>query len=144
MLGEEWSDPKSFDQVMQDMIVPHCREKTVLEIGIGGGRVASKVASSAKALVGVDISLQMLKKCKENLSAHQNIEFLHQTGENLPITLKDRQFDFIYCFDVLVHCDIHTINRVLRQARQILAPNGMLMISVANLCSDLGFSRFLK
>lgn len=37
ILGEEWSDSQSFNQVMQEMILPYCQGTTVLEIGVGGG-----------------------------------------------------------------------------------------------------------
>lgn len=44
----------------------------------------------------------------------------------------------------MVHVDIHTLFRVLKQVRTLLKPGGMMMLSVANLCSDLGFDRFQK
>jgi|LauGreDrversion4_2_1035121.scaffolds.fasta_scaffold585463_1 SAM-dependent methyltransferase len=82
----------------------------------------------------------MLKHAKANLKDYQEkIEFHHQSGEHLPIALKSLQVDFCYSFDVLVHCDIHTVARLLQQVRQVVKPNGMMMLSVANLCSDLGY-----
>ncbi len=45
ILGEEWSDKLSFDQVIQEYIRPYVSDKSkVLEIGVGGGRVAKKTA----------------------------------------------------------------------------------------------------
>ena len=40
VLGEEWSDTSSFQDVLKEMILPYCNNGNVLEIGIGGGRVA--------------------------------------------------------------------------------------------------------
>ena len=48
----------------------------------------------------------------------------------------------IYSFDVFVHVDIHTLFRTLEQARALLREGGLLMLSVANLCSKDGFARF--
>lgn len=45
ILGEEWSDPGSFNQVLNEYIRPYISDKSkVLEIGIGGGRVAKRTA----------------------------------------------------------------------------------------------------
>ena len=87
----------------------------------------------------------MIKHAKKNLEEWKDkTTFILQSGENLPISLKETQFDFCYCFDVFVHSDIHTVFRILKQVRQILKPGGHMMLSVANLCSDLGFERFAK
>ena len=43
-------------------------ESKVLEIGVGGGRVARKSAHLCKELHCLDISQEMLKKAKTNLS----------------------------------------------------------------------------
>lgn len=57
---------------------------------------------------------------------------------------KKEQIDFCYSFDVMVHVDIHTLFRVLKQVRILLKPEGYFMFSVANLCSENGFDRFSK
>ena len=45
ILGEEWSDKESFEQVVIEFIKPFVSEKSkVLEIGIGGGRVAKRTS----------------------------------------------------------------------------------------------------
>jgi ubiquinone/menaquinone biosynthesis C-methylase UbiE len=50
------------------------KEKEVLEIGVGGGRIAQHVAPQVSKLHALDISSEMLKKAKSFLSTHQNIE----------------------------------------------------------------------
>ena len=96
------------------MILPHCSGR-VLELGIGGGRVARQTLPLVEHLTAVDISAQMLKHAKSNLEAWTSkLTLLHQTGENLPIELKGQQIDFCYCFDVYVHCDIHTVFRAVQ------------------------------
>lgn len=42
----------------------------------------------------------------------------------------------------MVHCDIHTLSRTLGQVFKLLKPRGLMMLSVANLCSKLGYERF--
>lgn len=74
------------------------------------------------------------------------ITFVHQTGEFLPNELKEQLglIDFAYSFDVFVHVDIHTLSRTLMQVHKLLKSGGMMMLSVANLCSETGYERFSK
>jgi SAM-dependent methyltransferase len=51
-------------------------------------------------------------------------------------------FDLVYCFDVLVHCDLHTTWRYFQAFYKLLKPGGLLFVSVGNLLSDPGFQRF--
>jgi hypothetical protein len=52
--------------------------------------------------------------------------------------------DFIYSFDVYVHVDLHTFHQTLLNLKPLMTTETRLFLSVANLCSDLGFSRFSK
>ena len=53
-------------------------------------------------------------------------------------------YDFIYSFDVFVHVDLHTFHQTLLNLKPLMTTETRLFLSVANLCSDLGFSRFSK
>ena len=53
-------------------------------------------------------------------------------------------YDFIYSFDVFVHVDLHTFYQTLMNLKPLMTGETHLFMSVANLCSDLGFSRFSK
>jgi hypothetical protein len=53
-------------------------------------------------------------------------------------------YDFIYSFDVFVHVDLHTFYQTLLNLKPLMTSETRLFMSVANLCSDLGFSRFSK
>ena len=51
ILGQEWSDQSSFEKVVKDFIQPFCQNENannVLEIGVGGGRVACEVSKLLK------------------------------------------------------------------------------------------------
>ncbi len=75
ILGEEWSDRASFEQVIEEYIRPYVSGgMKALEIGIGGGRVAKRVYLMVKELHAVDISVEMIKKAKNNLNEATNIK----------------------------------------------------------------------
>ena len=48
--------------------------KSVLEIGIGTGRLAMRVAPMCKDLCGIDISQKTIERAAENLSGNQNVK----------------------------------------------------------------------
>ena len=88
VLGEEWSDKESFQQVLvsiqigiqwlqlqDEFIKPFVKDHfKVLELGVGGGRVAKRTASLVAEVHAVDISSEMLKKAQSNLSEFQNVK----------------------------------------------------------------------
>ena len=55
-----------------------------------------------------------------------------------------RGFDFVYCFDVMVHLDAHAMYRCLRRVESLLADGGRAFVSTANLKAPDGFARFEK
>ncbi|CDW74331.1 UNKNOWN [Stylonychia lemnae] len=136
ILGEEWSDLASFEQVFNDYIMPYLgKDKKVLEIGVGGGRVAKRTAEHCKELDCIDISAEMIKRAKTNLKDYNNIP---------KEVVEHGQYDFIYSFDVFVHVDIHTFYHTLLNLKQVMSQDTLLFMSVANLCSQKGFDRFKK
>lgn len=48
--------------------------KSVLEIGVGTGRIAIRVASKCKHFVGVDVSPKTIERASENLTEYKNVE----------------------------------------------------------------------
>jgi len=97
--------------VLEEFVTPYLSEdKEVLEIGVGGARVAQLVHSKVKNLHVLDISEEMLKKAKANLQTATNVTFHHSAdAPAFPEEVKKNKFDFIYAFDVFVHNDTHTL-----------------------------------
>ncbi|MBQ2881889.1 MAG: class I SAM-dependent methyltransferase, partial [Clostridia bacterium] len=50
--------------------------KKVLEIGIGTGRLAAKIAPYCLKLTGIDISPKTIERAKVNLEEYDNISFI--------------------------------------------------------------------
>lgn len=49
------------------------REKRVLDIGVGTGRLAVSVAPLCESFTGIDISSETIARAKENLSTYENV-----------------------------------------------------------------------
>ena len=78
--------------------------KTVLEIGVGTGRLAVKAAASCRHLTGIDISPKTIARAKENLRDCQNISLV--CGDFLDYPFAET-FDVIYSSLTMMHFDIH-------------------------------------
>jgi SAM-dependent methyltransferase len=142
VLGDEWGTPTDVERVLDDFVYPHLGEDLVVaEIGIGGGRIASRVAPRVRELWGFDISQRMLARAREALAAFPNVQLVRLEGASLPAGLENR-FDLIYAFDVFVHLDLHTQYRYLRQMHAMLEPGGRAIVHTANLRAPGGWDRF--
>ncbi len=90
------SDQRPFlkDEVsFYENLVKELRPKTILELGVGTGRIFSKLLPNVEYGVGIDISEQMLETCKEFCSSSNNYDLFNQSF--VDFNLK-RTFDLIY------------------------------------------------
>ena len=107
------------------------KSKKVLEIGIGTGRVAVKVAPFCKALTGIDISPKTIERAKENLKEQANILFVcddflnYQFGET---------FDVIYSSLTMMH---------FRQKKQVVAKVDTLLNKGGIFCLSIDKRRYI-
>jgi arsenite methyltransferase len=104
--------------------------QTVLDLGSGGGidvfLAANKVGEKGK-VIGVDMTLEMIRKAEENArrGGYKNVEFRLGEIENLP--LEDESVDVI-----ISNCVINLSpdkGRVFEEAYRVLRPKGKMMIS---------------
>jgi ubiquinone/menaquinone biosynthesis C-methylase UbiE len=139
-VGDEWSDRASLQQVIEEFIAPLISaDCAVAEVGVGGGRVAVKIVSKCRELHCFDISSEMLKRARQAISAVKlDSEVLVQYHElatsQLPAAFS-MKLDFIYSFDCLPHCDLHTIHAYLKEFMRVLKPGGSAMIHTSNITS---------
>lgn len=142
VLGDEWSGAADVKEVFEEFIAPLLSPQAqVAEIGPGGGRLARWTAPRVGELVLLDISPQMLARCKEVLRDRENVRYVLLEGLLFPEELSDR-FDLVYGFDVYVHFDLHSLWRHLRGIERLLRPGGHALIHTANLTAPLGWERF--
>ena len=76
------------------------KSKTVLEIGVGTGRLAIEVAPRCKSFVGIDISPKAIARARENLP-FSNTELI--CDDFLRYSFK-RRYDVVYSSLTFMHC----------------------------------------
>lgn len=101
------------------------KEKTVLEIGIGTGRIAKKVAPHCLQLTGIDISPKTIERASINLSAYSNIVYLCADFLRYPFTLT---YDVIYSSLTMMHFEDK--QGVIAKVDSLLKVGGVFCLSI--------------
>lgn len=105
--------------------------KSVLEIGVGTGRIAVKVAPHCKRLVGVDISPKTIERAKENLKDYSNISFVCADFNTHPF---NETFDIIYSSLTMMHFE--NKQQVISKVDTLLDKGGVFCLSIDKNQSD--------
>lgn len=106
------ADPRSFlrEEVnFYKKIIGMFCPKTILELGVGTGRIFSKLLPIVEHGVGIDISEQMLNVCKKNCEPNTNYELHNQTFV---------EFDLNCVFD-LIYIPFNTFQHILSHEDQL-------------------------
>ena len=93
------------------------KHKTVLEIGIGTGRLALKTVPLCKKFFGVDISPKTIERAAHNLSQYQNVKLICADFITYDF---NTTFDVIYSSLTFMHIQkkqecIHKIYSLLKE-----------------------------
>lgn len=125
----------------QDFINKMCldNDKSILEIGVGTGRLAVRAAPLCKAFYGIDVSPKAIERAKENLKDYNNVllicdDFLHHTFQC--------NFDVIYSSLTFMH--IKEKQLAVDKIAQLLSCGGKLVLSIdknQDKYIDIGTSR---
>jgi len=104
-----------------------CRRKRVLDVACGLGYGSAELARTAASVCAIDIALEALLEARQRYHA-PNLAFLAASATELPFP--DSSFDLIVAFEVIEH--LKDWDRLLAEARRLLAPGGQLIISTPN------------
>lgn len=115
------------DQIIKERFIG--RDKIVLEIGCGIGRMTEFFVKDFKKIYGVDISEEMIKKGKERLAGINNIELLETDGVHLP--LADNSMDLIFSYIVFQHMPSYeVVEKMFREIKRILKKDGLFKVQL--------------
>jgi SAM-dependent methyltransferase len=142
-LGQEWgAPPQDVDQILESFLFPFVgTESIVAEIGVGGGRIAARVAPRVARFYGFDISPAMLRAAHTSLGAFANVELTLLREPKLPEALAG-SVDFIYSFATFLHLDLHLMRRYFEEMAFVLRPGGHAFVHVASVTTPDGWARF--
>ncbi|MCM1308020.1 MAG: class I SAM-dependent methyltransferase [Butyrivibrio sp.] len=101
------------------------KRKSVLEIGVGTGRLALRVAPLCGQFFGIEISPKTIERAKENLSGQTNV-ILH-CGDFLNSEISET-FDVIYSSLTFMH--IKEKQKAINKVTYLLKGDGRLVLSI--------------
>ncbi len=114
----------------------------VLEIGCGVGRIGKFLSSRCKEWIGCDISSEMIKHAKRNLSDCPNVSLFELKNSTLEM-FGNETLDRVYCTAVFMHLDEWDRFKYVEEAYRVLKPGGSCYFDNINLAGDTGWSIFL-
>lgn len=112
--GQAFIDKKNLD-----------KDKSVLEIGVGTGRLAVRVAPLCGQFYGIDISPKTIDRAKENLSEQTNVNLLCEDFQTLDISYS---FDVIYSSLTFMHIEEKQI--AINKVAALLKNSGKFILSI--------------
>jgi ubiquinone/menaquinone biosynthesis C-methylase UbiE len=118
-------------------------EHSVVEVGVGIGRLAHHIAPQCREFYGVDISSRMLSFARERLKDLSNVHLQKLITNDLRIFPEDR-FDRVFFQIVLVHLDREDAFNYLRESYRVLKKGGKGYFQFYNLLHEKGFREFLN
>lgn len=98
--------------------------KTILDIACGEGYGSALLSSSAKKVIGIDISKETIDHAKNKYKS-ENLSFM--VGDINLIPLKDNSVDLVVSFETIEHLDFH--EKLILEIKRVLVPDGILIIS---------------
>jgi len=119
------------DQFLKDRAGPF-KEKTLLEIGCGIGRITEFLANEFKEVIGLDISDKMIASVKERLKDKVNVRFFATDGITYP--LSSESVDIVFSFIVFQHMpDRETVKKNFVEAARVLKKGGIMKVQLRGL-----------
>ncbi len=117
---DKWDGQAFFELLQLD------KEKDVLEIGVGSGRLAIKVLPNCKNFTGIDISPKTIKRAEENLAEFSNKTLICGNFSDSDFI---RKFDVIYSSLTFFH--IKEKQKAIHKIASLLAINGRFVLSIS-------------
>lgn len=143
LLIDEWNDPVLDPPPLQDYMnkwdgqifmdkLNISKDMSVLEIGVGTGRLALKIAPLCKWFVGIDLSPKTVERATVNLSNYGNISII--CGDFLD-TKFNTKFDVIYSSLTFMHIEEKEL--AIEKVKQSLNDNGRFVLSIDKSQDDI-------
>lgn len=109
----------------------------VLDIGCGNGRLLYVLPQNIE-YIGVDLSRNLVREARR---LHPGRKFITGDFLSLPLDKLGKDYDFLFAIAVFHHLPTHrTRLNFLKKARELLKPDGKLMLTVWNLWKEEKYS----
>lgn len=159
--GDEWGSPAMWESIFGRYFYGVGTWKRAIEIGAGAGKYTKKVLDTAHSceIAAVDVSKRFLDVLMENVSkpvymkdgrlrVHPFLLEFDKIASYSPLAevcgKKDwplATVDAVYSIDAMVHVEWPLVVSYIDSAYQVLRQGGVIILSLANACSEGGFAK---
>jgi ubiquinone/menaquinone biosynthesis C-methylase UbiE len=127
----EWGD-RLAERFLGESGIPFTGSEKMVEIGCGIGRLTRHFARRFKEVHGIDVSEEMIKRARENLSESKNVSLHVGNGHDLSC-FEDGSFDFVFSYITFQHIPIVAITlKYIREVGRVLRNGGHFYFQVNN------------
>jgi ubiquinone/menaquinone biosynthesis C-methylase UbiE len=93
-------------------------DSKILDVGCGTGLLFSHVAAEAKTVVGVDVSIKLLRQAKKRAQEFRNVHLVQADADHMPF--KNNHFNIVFAFTVLQNLPkpLETLREIKLNAQQ--------------------------
>lgn len=133
---DDTGKPEAHKFVLGDPVLSQGRDfkqRRLLEIGCGIGRMTKHLAEAFAEVHSTDVSAEMITQARERLRDYPNV-FLYETSGVDFSELPDDYFDLIFSVYVLQHVpDVSVVHSNIRDACRTLKPGGLFKFQVCGI-----------
>jgi len=125
--GDEWTASEAWKRsIVEAVMKPNVHGGEILEIGPGGGRWSTELASIAHRLTLVDLSQSCINETRKRLGNATHVGYVVNDGRSLPFV--ENAFDAVWSFDVFVHIGESDTAAYVDAMMRVLKPGGRAVI----------------
>jgi 2-polyprenyl-6-hydroxyphenyl methylase/3-demethylubiquinone-9 3-methyltransferase len=104
-------------------------DKSILDIGCGGGILTEEFAKRGGHVTGIDSSYQSLVQAKAHARENE-LEIDYRVGNASALSFPDHAFDIVVASEVLEH--IGNLDTALWEMARVLKPGGLFLFDTPN------------
>lgn len=120
-----WSHGSRFELARR---LVRARGGRLLDYGCGDGTFIAMAQGGFSEALGVDVDASQTQECVRRLGSLPNVRF--GLTADIAAASETGQWDVVTCMEVLEHCVEDERRRVLDELARLVAPSGMVLISV--------------
>lgn len=106
------------------------QEKSVIDIGCGGGIFSESLAAEGAAVTGIDRNAELIQVAKLHLHESNLKVDYHATDVALYAEKHPHSFDAVTCMELLEH--VPDPAAIIKNCRELVKPNGLVFFSTIN------------